>query len=806
MLQPILARRFLLVRVFSTTTPPPNAPSSVAGNKNGSTRYAAAAQMKRTRKGSTTNEKTLPNLFSPDLALDSPFGPTLITDLKLGDSTKANETKSVLLNKYNLEESTLNQLTLLSAGLLEYEPTIVSDKNRGVIPVLFTNYPTVAASQLMVLLTEHVSNSLHTELLEVNSRRVLQIGKAMSRFLRAQQKSQAAATEEELQLVSKLQLRQEANSSRFLHIQGTYSLARSQLRDHFLPGLGYIIKSLCAHSSSQPKILLIKDLPTFFESIENKRALQDWMQDLYENDVEMPPVMLTGFDFTKYDHAASQHSTLDVPSSSCESFEMDVYRFRLAQSRLAAANPSKYAAGQEDPALMASSQMAPKESSTQTQSKVWIPSKPSSCFIEDGGVVVYSVAPSVSPAKSRLFEQQIRKDESEIIFKWNWIQISRHVPVAQAYEEAPQDIRGFLSQKLLHEDEIDAILVLAKGKLFGTTKEAPGIDELHEAVRSFFASQPSHTSPANTLLLDQSSLGKHEKRFLPSLIQPGQVKVKFEDIGALDSAKEVLKEVITMPIKRPELFSVGILKESVSGVLLFGPPGTGKSLLAKAVAAECGASFLAVNLSTIFDMWVGEGEKNVKGMFSLARKIAPCVIFIDEVDALLQARSMSPYTRSGQLEVINEFMSEWDGINSGLNNGIIIMAATNRPFALDDAVLRRLPRRIMIDLPDEAARNKILSLLLKEDTVHEDIKIEDIAKRTSGYSGSDLKNLCQAAAFASRRREELTIRMEDFEKALNEIAPSISDEMLSIANLRKWDQQFGEGSLHNRRQKSKIGF
>lgn len=795
----------LLVRLFSSTSAPSSATAAAAAatGKNNS-RYSAAAQLKRTRKGSTTNEKTLPNLFSPDLALDSPFGPSLLNDLKLGEALKAKETKSTLLSKYHLEESTLNQLTLLAAGLLEYEPSLVSEKTRSVIPVLYTNYPTVAASQLLMLLTEHVSNSLNTELLEVNSRRVLQIGKAMARFLRAQQKSQqSGSAEEELQIVSKLQLRQEASNSRFLHLQGTYSLARSQLRDHFLPGLGYIIKSLCTHSSTLPKILLIKDLPTFFESIESKRALQDWMQDLYENDVEMPPVMLTGFDFNKYEHAA-QHSSLEIPSSSCDAIEMDVYRFRLAQSRLAAANPSKYAAAQDDPAIMAASQMSPKENSTPTQSKVWVPSKPTTTFIEDGGVVVYSVTPSHMPTKARLFEQKIRKDEADIILKWNWIQISRSS--VQPTEETPEDIRSFLSQKLLHDDEIDAILVLAKGKLFGTTKETAGVDELYEAVRNYFASQAGHTPQANTILLDQSSLSKHEKRFLPSLIQPGQVNVKFEDIGALDSAKGVLKEVITMPIKKPELFSVGILKESVSGVLLFGPPGTGKSLLAKAVAAECGASFLAVNLSTIFDMWVGEGEKNVKGMFSLARRIAPCVIFIDEVDALLQARSMSPYVRSGQLEVINEFMAEWDGINSGLNNGIIIMAATNRPFALDDAVLRRLPRRILIDLPDEAAREKIISLLLKDDTLHDGVNIREIAKRSNGYSGSDLKNLCKAAAFSSRRREELMIRKEDFDKALEEIAPSISDEMQSIAMLRKWDQQFGEGSLHKRCVKSKIGF
>ena len=401
----------------------------------------------------------------------------------------------------------------------------------------------------------------------------------------------------------------------------------------------------------------------------------------------------------------------------------------------------------------------------------------------------------------------MRKEESEIIFKWNWMQILKSLG-SEAPQPAQADVISLLSQKLLHEDEIEAINVLAKGKIFGTTNELPTTDDIYDAVKMFFSNQASSASqhPSIRAQLDRLSLGKYERKFLPVLIQPGQLNIRFEDVGALDTAKVLLKEIIAMPIKNPELFSVGILKESVSGVLLFGPPGTGKSLLAKAVANECNASFLAINLASIFEMWVGEGEKNIKGLFSLARKLAPCVIFLDEVDALLQSRSISPHARSGQLEVFNEFMMEWDGINSELNRGVIIMAATNRPFALDDAVLRRLPRRILIDLPDESARLKILQILLKEDLLAEGIVLSDIAKRSNGYSGSDLKNICKAAAFNSRRRGELTLLGEDFEKAIGDISPSVSDEMQSIAMLRKWDEKFGESSVHKKKSPKSIGF
>ncbi|KAI9146387.1 P-loop containing nucleoside triphosphate hydrolase protein, partial [Paraphysoderma sedebokerense] len=209
----------------------------------------------------------------------------------------------------------------------------------------------------------------------------------------------------------------------------------------------------------------------------------------------------------------------------------------------------------------------------------------------------------------------------------------------------------------------------------------------------------------------------------------------------------IIHDIIQLPLQKPWLFQTGILRQSTSGLLLFGPPGTGKTMLARATAAESGANFLNVQMSQVQSMWVGENEKNVRALFRLARKLRPCIIFIDEVDSLLQTRSKS-FTPHWALNTINEFMNEWDGILAESNQGIIVMGSTNRPFELDEAVLRRMPRRILVDLPDTKAREEILKINLKDDTLSDDVDLHRIAEQTDLYSGSDIKNLCIAAGLS----------------------------------------------------------
>lgn len=198
-------------------------------------------------------------------------------------------------------------------------------------------------------------------------------------------------------------------------------------------------------------------------------------------------------------------------------------------------------------------------------------------------------------------------------------------------------------------------------------------------------------------------------------------------------------------------------------------------------------------------------------MFKLARKLSPCIIFIDEVDAILDTRS-NAIGKASRVEILNEFMAEWDGLLSQSSESrIMVMAATNRPFALDDAVLRRLPRRILVDLPDPSARLSILNLLLKSDALCPNLDLQVLAgeQMTRNYSGSDLKNLAIAAAMNSLRRslddqKDRQLTFADFEKALTEVPASISDSMETLVELRKWDQNFGEGKRLSK--SSSFGF
>lgn len=165
----------------------------------------------------------------------------------------------------------------------------------------------------------------------------------------------------------------------------------------------------------------------------------------------------------------------------------------------------------------------------------------------------------------------------------------------------------------------------------------------------------------------------------------------FDDIGALADIKESLQELVMLPLRRPDLFKGGLLKPC-RGILLFGPPGTGKTMLAKAIANDAGASFINVSMSTITSKWFGEDEKNVRALFSLAAKVSPTIIFVDEVDSMLGQRA-----RYGEHEAMrkikNEFMSHWDGLLSKTGEKILVLAATNRPFDLDEAIIRRFERR-----------------------------------------------------------------------------------------------------------------
>ena len=318
----------------------------------------------------------------------------------------------------------------------------------------------------------------------------------------------------------------------------------------------------------------------------------------------------------------------------------------------------------------------------------------------------------------------------------------------------------------------------------------------------------------------KKSASKHEQRLLTGVADPASIKVGFDDVHVQPETIEALKTITSLSLLRPEAFSYGVLaKDRLTGLLLYGPPGTGKTLLAKAVAKESGATVMEVSGAQIYEKYVGEGEKNVRAVFSLARKLSPCVVFIDEADAIFSSRGSSS-NRTTHREIINQFLREWDGMD---DQGVFMMVATNRPFDLDDAVLRRLPRRVLVDLPVAKDRESILRIHLKEETLESDVELPKLAERTPFYSGSDLKNLCVAAALnAVREENELleqkkrdnvedfklperrTLSQRHFDKAIQEISASISEDMSSLNAIKKFDEQYGD--RRGRKKKSGYGF
>jgi len=325
------------------------------------------------------------------------------------------------------------------------------------------------------------------------------------------------------------------------------------------------------------------------------------------------------------------------------------------------------------------------------------------------------------------------------------------------------------------------------------------------------------------------------RKLLPEVLPPLKLNyIKFKDIGALDEVKQTIKELVMLPLQRPELFSKGSLTRPCKGILLFGPPGTGKTMLAKAVASQSGANFINISMATIASKWFGEGEKYVKAVFTLASKISPTIIFIDEVDSILGKRER-PGEHEAMRKIKNEFMSNWDGLKTKDKERVLVLAATNRPFDLDDAVLRRLSRRLLVDLPNVENRIKILKVILAKEDLLPNFDYDALATLTEGFSGSDMKNLCVAAAyqpireilakekeeeedklkqnqisegkmeedFSTTTQKEVFIRplsLKDFEKSLKEISASVSEDAFSVAELRKWNEMYGEGG--NRRKET----
>ncbi|KAG9121820.1 hypothetical protein FRC07_002064 [Ceratobasidium sp. 392] len=258
-------------------------------------------------------------------------------------------------------------------------------------------------------------------------------------------------------------------------------------------------------------------------------------------------------------------------------------------------------------------------------------------------------------------------------------------------------------------------------------EEKPPVDEVIEKVKA-------------------ADLDEYEQRLIGCIVDVVKIPTTFENVHLPMEVIDSVRSIVSLPLLFPDAFKTGILKQqAISGALLFGPPGTGKTLVVRALAKESGARMLAIKPSDVADKWVGETEKLVRSLFKLARRLKPCVVFIDEIDSLMGSRQSKACSGGSRwhTSMLTEFMQEMDGL---MASSVIVIGATNRPFDIDDAVLRRLPCRLLVDLPGERAREEILKIMLRDDELGPDVSIGDLAKKTDRFSGSDLKHLCVAAA------------------------------------------------------------
>ena len=287
--------------------------------------------------------------------------------------------------------------------------------------------------------------------------------------------------------------------------------------------------------------------------------------------------------------------------------------------------------------------------------------------------------------------------------------------------------------------------------------------------------------------------GKNEE-----LVVTEKPKISWGEVVGLDTAKKAVKEAIVYPVQRPDLFPLGWPR----GILLFGPPGCGKTLLAAAVATEIDANFYSIDAASIMSKWLGEAEQNVSKLFGTARKSAiegkPAIVFVDELDSLMGAHTNEV---GGEIRVRNQFLKEMDGIvDKGKNLHVYVIGATNKPWDLDWAFIRRFQKRILVPLADHATRLSMLKLYSSNLAIDSDVDLHELARLAEGFSGSDIRDVCQSAQLKligeffesgkamDKEAKPRLLTMADFRQILEERKPSVSLDMLSAYS--RWFEAF----------------
>lgn len=295
------------------------------------------------------------------------------------------------------------------------------------------------------------------------------------------------------------------------------------------------------------------------------------------------------------------------------------------------------------------------------------------------------------------------------------------------------------------------------------------------------------------------SLTDYEMNIASHLVDPQTMKVTWRDIAGLDETINELQDTVILPFQKRHLLTGSKLFQPPKGVLLFGPPGCGKTMIAKATAKASGCKFINLQASTLTDMWYGESQKLTAAVFSLAVKIQPCIIFIDEIDSFLRNRSSLDHEATAMMKA--QFMSLWDGLDTSSTTQVMVMGASNRPQDVDPAILRRMPATFYVGLPSTRQRQDILRLILAGENLSNAINLKEIAERTVGYSGSDLRELCRdAAMYRVRdyvRKEQMRQIAQQLQDSEEEERPVDQDRLRPITQL---DLLFGLDKMKESKQ------
>jgi len=285
----------------------------------------------------------------------------------------------------------------------------------------------------------------------------------------------------------------------------------------------------------------------------------------------------------------------------------------------------------------------------------------------------------------------------------------------------------------------------------------------------------------NNINIEKKDFLEAMKNVQPSVLRGVLIEkpnVKWNDIGGLDNVKQQLKEMIEWPLTHPESFkNIGI--SPPKGILLYGPPGTGKTMLAKAVATESEANFIAIKGPELLSMWIGETEKGIREIFRKARQSSPCIIFFDEFDAIASVRTSNASDNGISRTIVNQLLTEIDGMTP--SNMVFTIAATNRLDIIDPAFLRpgRFGTKILVSLPDKDARKSIFEINIKKMSVAQDVNIDLLNEEADGFTGADIENLCREAGLNALRENinANVVYMKHFEEAMKKIAPSVSNNV-----------------------------